>query len=119
MKVSTSKKFPLQFCGIRWLEEVAVAERAILIWPDIQVFIAQICAGPKSKIPKGHSFTSLQGVTLDLLVPAKLQFFCTIAKVLHPFLESVPKRKTNVTFLWQSICMTFCVPSWINSSRRV
>ena len=44
LKVSTSKKFPLQFCVTRWLEDVAVAERAILIWPDMQVFIAQICA---------------------------------------------------------------------------
>ena len=98
MKVSTSKKFPLQFCATRWLEDVAVAERAILIWPDIQVFIAQICAGPKSKIPKSHSFTSLQGGTQDLHVPAKLQFFCTIAKVLHHSLEVFQRGKTNVTF---------------------
>ena len=47
MKVPTSKRFPLQFCATRWLEDVVVAERAILIWPDIQVFIAQIWAGPK------------------------------------------------------------------------
>ena len=45
-------------------------------------FITQICAGFKSKIPKSHSFTTLQGMTQDLLIPAKLQFFCTIAKVL-------------------------------------
>ena len=99
MKMSTSKKFPLQFCATRWLEDVAVAERAILIWPDIQVFIAQICAGPKSKIPKSHSFTSLQGVPQDLLVPTKLQFFCTIAKVLHPFLEVFQRERPMLPFM--------------------
>ena len=108
MKVSTSKKFPLQFCATRWLEDVAVAERAILIWPDIQVFIAQICAGPKSKIPKSHSFTSLQGVTQDLLVLAKLQFFCTIAKVLHPFLEVFQRERPMLPFMAEYLYDILC-----------
>ena len=108
MKVSTSKKFSLQFCATRWLEDVAVAERAILIWPDIQVFIAQICAGPKSKIPKSHSFTSLQGVTQDLLVPAKLQFFCTIAKVLHPFLEVFQRDRPMFPFMAEYLYDILC-----------
>ena len=107
-KVSTSKKLPLQFCATRWSEDVAVAERAILIWPDIQVFIAQICAGPKSKIPKSHSFTSLQGVTQDLLVPAKLQFFCTIAKVLHPFLEVFQRERPMLPFMAEYLYDILC-----------
>ena len=108
MKVSTSKKFPLQICATRWLEDVAVAERAILIWPDIQVFIAQICAGPKSKIPKSHSFTSLQGVTRDLLVPAKLQFFCTITKVQHPFLEVFQRERPVLPFMAEYLYDMLC-----------
>ena len=108
MKVSTSKKFPLQFCATRWLEDVAVTERAILIWPDIQVFIAQICAGPKSKIPKSHSFTSLQGVTQDLLDLAKLQFFCTIAKVLHPFLEVFERERPMLPFMAEYLYDILC-----------
>ena len=106
MKVSTSKMFPIQFSATRWLEDVAVAERAILVWPDIQVFIAQICAVPKSKIPKSHNFISLQGVTQDLLVPAKLQFFCTIAKVLHPFLEVFqrPMLPFMAEYLYDILC---------------
>ena len=63
------------------------------------MFIAQICAGPKSKILKSHSSTSLQGVTQDLLVPAKLQFFCTIAKVLHPFLEVFQRERPMLPFM--------------------
>ena len=108
MKVSPSKKFPLQHCATRWLEDVAVAERAILIWPDIQVFIAQICAGPKSKISKSHSFTSLQGVTQDLLVPAKLQFFCTITRVLHSFLEVFQRERPMLPFMAEYLYDILC-----------
>ena len=99
IKISESKKFPLQFCATRWLEDIAVAERAILIWPDVQKFITQICAGSKSKIPKSHSFTTLQGMTRDLLVPAKLQFFCTIAKVLQPYLEVFQRERPMLPFM--------------------
>ena len=99
MKISESKKFPLQFCATRWLEDIAVAESAILIWPDVQKFITQICAGSKSKIPKSHSFTTLQGMTRDLLVPAKLQFFCTIAKVLQPYLEVFQRERPMLPFM--------------------
>ena len=108
MKVSISKKFPLQLCATRWLEDVAVAKRAILIWPDIQVLIAQICAGPKSKIPKSHSFTSLQGVTQGLLVPAKLQFFCTIAKVLLPFQEVFQRERPMLPFMAEYLYDILC-----------
>ena len=109
MKVSTSKKFPLLFCATRWLEDVAVAlQRAILIWPNIQVFIAQICAGLKSKISKNHSFTSLQGVTQDLLVPSKLQLFCTIAKVLHPFLEVFQRERPMLPFMAEYLYDILC-----------
>ena len=83
-------------------------ERAILIWSDIQVFIAQICAGPKSKIPKSHSFTSLQEVTQDFLVPAKLQFFCTIAKVLHTFLEVFQRERPVLPFMAEYLYDILC-----------
>ena len=99
MKISESKRFPLQFWATRWLEDIAVAERAILIWPDVHNFITQICARFKSRIPKSHSFTTLQGMTQDLLVPAKLQFFCTIAKVLQPYLEVFQRERPMLPFM--------------------
>ena len=43
-QVSIMNKLPLQFYTTRWLEDIAVAKRAIIIWPDIEVYITQICA---------------------------------------------------------------------------
>ena len=31
-----SSTWPLSFCGTRWLEDVPVAERALLVWPHIE-----------------------------------------------------------------------------------
>ena len=98
MKVSTSIKVPLQFCVTRWLEDVAVAERVILIWPDIQMFIAQICAGPKSKIPKSHSFTSSTGSESGPSCSSKTTILLHNWKSTTCISRSVLKRKTNVTF---------------------
>ena len=59
-------------------------------------------------IPKSHSFTSLQGVTQDLLVHAKLQFFCTIAKVLHPFLEVFQRERPILPFMAEYLYDILC-----------
>ena len=98
MKISESKKFPLQFCATRWLEDIAVAERAILIWPDVQKFITQICAGSKSKIPKSHSFTTLQGMTSGPSCSSKATVLLYNCKSTSTISGSISKRKTNATF---------------------
>ena len=38
-------------------------------------------------------------MTQDLLVPAKLQFFCTIAKVLQPYLEVFQRERPMLPFM--------------------
>ena len=35
-KVTGSSVFPLKFCSHRWLENIPVAERALLIWPNME-----------------------------------------------------------------------------------
>ena len=34
--VTRSLKFPLLFCAVRWIEDVAVADRLIEVWPNIK-----------------------------------------------------------------------------------
>jgi len=64
-----------------------VAERALLIWPHIEKYVATTLSGPKSNIPVIRSFQNLMEHVLEPLSQAKLQFFVTIAKVLTPFLK--------------------------------
>lgn len=46
-----STMWPLSFWGTQWLEDVPVAERALVIWPHIKKCVATTLSGPKSKIP--------------------------------------------------------------------
>ena len=68
-----SSKWPLSFCRTRWLEDVPVAERALLVWPHIEKYVTTTL--PKSKIPVIRSFQNLKEHVLDPLSLAKLQFF--------------------------------------------
>lgn len=85
--------WPLRFCGTRWLEDIPVGERAVLIWPSIQQYVRNVIQGPKSKIPTNQSFRNLKEFTQDPLVPAKLQFFISVARVLQPFLKKFQTDK--------------------------
>ena len=94
MKVSTMKKLPLQFCTTRWLEDIAVAKRAIIIRPDSKVYITLIYAGSKSKIPKNQSFTRTYSRCFH---SSKTTVLCYYCQNIAPISGGVPTRKTNAT----------------------
>ena len=68
VNLSGSSRFPLPFCGTRWIEDGQVAVRAIEIWDDI----CQLCAFwqslPKSKRPFSKSYLMLLSATKDALI---------------------------------------------------
>ena len=96
---SGSKQFPLKFSSTRWLEDIQVAERALLIWPNVNKYVTVTTSGPKSKVPKIQSFTTIREGVHDPLTPAKLQFFITVAKVLNPFLEKFQTNNPMMPFM--------------------
>ena len=69
----------------------------------MKTYISQVCAGPKSKIPKNHSFVSLQGHVNYPFIKAKLQFLVTDAKILCPFLESFQSERPMLPFMAEYI----------------
>ena len=101
--LSGSSMWPLRFCGTRWLEDLPVAERAVLIWPNIKKYITEVTKLPKSKIPKSQSFKNLQEFIRDPLIVAKLQFFICIARILGPFLKKFQTDQPMVPFLAQEL----------------
>ena len=82
--LTASSTWPLSFCGTRWLEDVPVAERALLVWPHIEKYVTTTLSGPKSKIPVIRSFQNLKEHVLDPLSTAKLQFFITKSSYTFP-----------------------------------
>ena len=93
--VTGSTVFPLKFCATQWVEDSRVAERALEIWPNVEKYIKHVLKEPKSKQPTSASYWTIQKATKDVLVPAKLQVFVYISKVLKPFLCEVPNWWTS------------------------
>ena len=61
--------------------------------------LTKLVQDPNLKIPKNHSFTTLQEHVKDPLTEAKLQFFITVAKVLLPFLEAFQTERPMLPFM--------------------
>ncbi|CAM4635460.1 unnamed protein product [Leuciscus chuanchicus] len=50
IEVTKTTTFPLKFCAHRWVEDLAVAERAVEVWPAVQQYISSHQKLPKSKL---------------------------------------------------------------------
>ena len=57
----------------------------------------------KSKQPTSASFSTIEKATKDVLVPAKLQVFVYIAKVLKPFLVKYQTDEPMIMFLAKDV----------------
>ena len=77
LKEQSSSKFQIKFCETRWIEDKEVAERALKVWKSVVATVRyweNLC---KSKKPKNNnSFDTLVYYYQDLLMTAKLHFFC-------------------------------------------
>ena len=69
----------------RWVESKSVADRAVLVWPNIRKLVLFWEKLPKSKQPKCKSFLFLQNAVHDPLTIAKFEFFSYVAGLLQPF----------------------------------
>ena len=73
--------FPKSFCGTRWLENKAVAERAIFLWDDIKRSIFEWKKLIKYDKPSGERYNTIKRAVGDVLVVAKLSFFAISVKL--------------------------------------
>ena len=72
--VTKSSTFVLLFCAVRGIEDVAVADRLIEVWPNIKQIMNFWEKLSKSKQPFNKSYGTLKIAVLDKLVIAKLVF---------------------------------------------
>ena len=73
--------------------------RALKVWPAVKNYVNGMLKLSKSKQPTCQSFVSLTSHIQDVLVPAKLHFFITVAKLLKPFLERYQTDKPMMPFI--------------------
>lgn len=90
--------FPLKFVAHRWLENVPVIERALVVWSDIKKYI-EAARKKEVNLPKCASFNNLFEFSCDALLPAKLNFALCVAMALKPFLVEYQTDKPMAFFL--------------------
>ena len=103
VNITGSTQFPRKFCSTRWLEDAPVAERAIMIWPNIVKYVNETLKGPKGKVPKIQSFNTVQASTQDPFITAKRQFFVTQANMLQPYLQKHQMDDPMAAFMAQDL----------------
>lgn len=103
VKVTGSSKMPLKFVNHRWLENVPVCERSLMILDDIKKYVKAVVE-KKISTPGCKSYTVVSDVCANnkLIIP-KLQFFKSIAMILQPFLAKYQTSKPMVSFLYDDL----------------
>ena len=78
---------------------MTVAQRALEILPNVEKYIKHLEEVPKRKQPASASYITIKKCCKDTLVPAKLQVFVYISKVLKPFLVKYQTDEPMIKFL--------------------
>ena len=88
MRLTSSTAFPMEFCVTRWIGSIAVAKRAILIWPNIVKMISFWKKQPGPKQPECQCYENVKVAFSVNLTVVKLEFFAYFPSILEPFLKS-------------------------------
>ena len=79
VKATGSNVFPVKFCYHRWLENVPVAERTLMIWQHSKKYVS--CVEKKTcQNPRTASFDTIKAACSDVLTTAKIHFFLSVSK---------------------------------------
>lgn len=100
-KFSGSIIFPLKFCAIRWVENFKVAERALIILPNIRKYVEGV--KEINKVPACNSFEIVNSALKDKLLPAKLAFCQSLSSEVEPFLTRFQTSKPLSPLMYESL----------------
>ena len=104
--INENDKFPLKFCATRWIEDQLVADQAYVLWPSMVCTVKHWMNLCPSKRPQNNkSFDTLVEHSLDLLIPAKFQFFSFIAGILKPYLVIFQSDSPLLPFMFDELSL--------------
>lgn len=93
-----SRIFALSFCSHRWVENLSVMERALVIWPDMMKYVEAVST-KKLPNPGTSSYDTLEAATKDPLILAKLHFFMAVCRSVTPFLTKCQTDEPVLPFI--------------------
>lgn len=98
---SGSNLYPKKFCAVRWVENDSVAARAIEIIPNVKKMVEGLQRDKKE--PTSASYKVVTEALSDPFLPAKLEFFRSIAAESQPFLQEYQTDAPMAPFLHSSL----------------
>ncbi len=94
---------PLKFVSHRWLENVPVCERAILLWDSIKLYVDAVKM-KKVASPKCNSYDVVKRATEDKTFVAKLHVYKCVSIHMRPFLKKFQTDRPMLPFLSDDLC---------------
>ncbi|KAK0151781.1 hypothetical protein N1851_006845 [Merluccius polli] len=79
----------LRFCKHRWIENVNVSERGMLLWPHVKAYVEMVGKGELPN-PRVKSFEALKDRCADPLLIVKVEIFNSVAREVTPFQTDKP-----------------------------
>ena len=90
--------YGLKYCKTRWVENIPVIERALLILPNVAKYAKAVSEG-KYPDPGTKSFEAVKEALKDHLFVPRLQFMLSVAKQVTPFLLLYQTEKPVLAFM--------------------
>lgn len=90
-------KFPMPFCGHRWLENLPAVERALEVWPSVTMYMDALKT-KRLPNPGTSSFDTLEAAQNDPVIMAKLHFYLSGIRTFSPFLTTYQTDQPMMPF---------------------
>lgn len=97
--ITDSNVFPKKFCQTRWVENVAVTNRALDVFSNVKKYVTAV----RKNLPSTISSKSVIQACDDPLTLARLSFFAFVANILEPFLRRFQTAQPMAPFLYDSV----------------
>ena len=85
---------PPKYCRHRWLENISVVEKDLLLIPHLATYVSSLKTEPKLR-----SFESIKQAVSSKIFEPRLQFFLSVAREMEPFLLEFQDDKPMMPFL--------------------
>lgn len=115
--VSKTNVFPLKFCGVRWVENRIVAERALKMLPGLKIYVKAVHSQHEKRLKdtdpsykrsfptvyKTKHFSVVAKAVNDRFFEPKLHFFMQAASSIEPFLKIFQTDKPMAPLLFEEL----------------
>ena len=99
--ITGSSTFPKKFYSTRWVENGAIGQRFLDIYPHLKRYVEQAPSNPLRE--SLESWKCVKACLSGKLLKAKFMFFVSVANDVEPFLKKLQTSKPMAPFLIEAV----------------